>query len=112
MKVFFAQLDPTIGDFENNTQKIIRALRHAREAGADVVLFPELTLCGYPPADLVYHAPFIKAMEEALQAVIPETKGMMALVGLVRGNPASGEKPLLNSAAVLQDGKLVGYYDK
>lgn len=112
MRVFFAQLDPTIGDLDGNCKKIIASLRHARRLGADVALFPELTLCGYPPADLVHHTHFIAAMEASLQTLLPETQGLMALIGLARFNLASGERPLLNSAAVIQDGKIVDYYDK
>jgi NAD+ synthase (glutamine-hydrolysing) len=112
MKVLVAQLDPTIGDFPGNVQKIIAALKHARNEKVDVVLFSELTLCAYPPEDLVLHDGFVTRCEDALQEILPHTQGMMAAVGLVRRNLASGEKPLLNSAAIIQDGKIVGFYDK
>jgi NAD+ synthase (glutamine-hydrolysing) len=112
MKVLVAQLDPIVGDFSENSQKIIDALKHGQKAGADVVLFSELTLSAYPPEDLVLHDSFVRDCEDALQKIIPHTKGMMAVVGLVRRNLAEGEKPLLNSAAVIQDGKIVGFYDK
>jgi len=112
MKVLVAQLDPTIGDFSGNIQKIIYALEHAQQQSADVVLFPELTVCGYPPEDLVLHDHFVTACEDAFQKIVPYTKGLMAVVGLVRRNLAHGEKALLNSAAVVQDGKIVGFHDK
>jgi NAD+ synthase (glutamine-hydrolysing) len=112
MKVLVAQLDPTIGDFSGNVQKIIQALSYAREKKIDIVLFPELTICGYPPEDLVLHDHFVTASEDALQKILPHTKGLMAVVGLVRRNLARGEKSLLNSAAILQDGKIVGFHDK
>ncbi|HUD02364.1 MAG TPA: NAD+ synthase [Rhabdochlamydiaceae bacterium] len=112
MKVLVAQLDPTIGDFSGNVQKIIQALSYAREKKIDIVLFPELTICGYPPEDLVLHDHFVTASEDALQKILPHTKGLMAVVGLVRRNLAQGEKSLLNSAAILQDGKIVGFHDK
>ncbi|HEX2578951.1 MAG TPA: NAD+ synthase [Rhabdochlamydiaceae bacterium] len=112
MKVLVAQLDPTIGDFSGNSQKIIQALEHARKQKADIVLFPELSVCGYPPEDLVLHGNFVTSSEDALQEIIPHTQGLMALVGLVRRNLAHGEKGLLNSAAVIQDGKIVGFHDK
>lgn len=112
MKILVAQLDPTIGDLEGNSRKIIAALRKAREKKADLVVFPEMAICGYPPEDLVLHDSFVKGVEEALQRIIPETKGLMAVVGMVRRNLSSGEKPLHNSAAVLQDGEVIGFVDK
>ena len=112
MKVLVAQLDPTIGDFSGNVQKIIQALHSAHESKIDVVLFPELSICGYPPEDLVLHDHFVTSSEDALQKILLHTKGLMAVIGLVRRNRARGEKGLLNSAAILQDGKIVGFYDK
>jgi NAD+ synthase (glutamine-hydrolysing) len=112
MKVLVAQLDPTIGDFLGNTQKIIEALSHAQREKVDVVLFAEMAICAYPPEDLVLHDPFVLACEEALQKIAPHTKGLMAVVGLVRRNLAQGEKRLLNSAAIIQDGKIIGFHDK
>lgn len=112
MKVLVAQLDPTIGDFPGNTQKIIQALSHARKEKVDIVLFPEMAICAYPPEDLVLHGPFVLACEEALQKIIPHTEGLMAVVGLVRRNLAKGEKSLLNSVAILQNGKIMGFVDK
>lgn len=112
MKVLVAQLDPTIGDFPGNTQKIIETLSHAQKEKVDVVLFAEMAICAYPPEDLVLHGPFVIACEEALQKIVPHTKGLMVAVGLVRRNLAQGEKGLLNSAAIIQDGKIVGFHDK
>lgn len=112
MKVLVAQLDPTIGDFSGNVQKIIGALKHGQKEKVDVVLFSEMTLAAYPPEDLVLHDDFVRECEESLIKLLPHTKGMMAVVGLVRRNLASSEKPLLNSAAIIQDGKVVGFYDK
>ena len=112
MKVLVAQLDPIVGDFSGNAQKVIEALKYGQKEGADVVLFSELMLSAYPPEDLVLHDSFVRDCEDALQKIIPHTRGMMAIVGLARRNLAEGEKPLLNSAAVIQDGKIVGFYDK
>lgn len=112
MKVLVAQLDPTIGDFSGNVQKMIQALSHARTQKADIVLFPELSICGYPPEDLVLHDSFVTSSEAALEKILSHTKGLMVVVGLVRRNLAHGEKTLLNSAAILQEGKIVGFQDK
>ena len=112
MKILVCQLDLTIGDFSGNVQKILKSIEKARKACADVVLFSELTVCGYPPEDLLLHKNFVLKGEEALEAIIPHTKGLMVVVGLVRRNLAKGEKPLFNSAAIIQDGKIVGFQDK
>lgn len=112
MRVLIAQLNPTIGDLEGNTRKVIETLDRARSKGVDIVLFPELTICGYPPEDLVLHSSFIDAMEKCLERVIHASYGLVVLVGLVRRNLHSGGKPLLNSAAIIEDGKLLGFQDK
>lgn len=112
MKILVVQLNPLIGDLESNTKKIIESIRSARKQGIDVVVFPELTICGYPPEDFVFHQFFINQMMEKLEEIIPETEGIMALVGLVRRNLYHGEKELFNSAAVIQDKQLIGFQDK
>ncbi len=112
MRVFTAQMNLTIGDLEGNTLKIIQALDRARAQNADIVLFPELTICGYPPEDLLFHHLFIEKMEQCLEKIVHASSRLMVVVGLVRRNLMNAEKPLLNSAAIIQDGKLVGFYDK
>ncbi len=112
MRVFVAQLDPTIGDFSGNKQKILLSIQRGREEGADIILCAEMAICGYPPEDFVYHDTFVKAAEATLQEIVPETKGLMVVVGLVRRNLAAGEKSLMNSAAIIQNGKLIGFHDK
>lgn len=112
MRVIVAQLNPIVGDLEGNTQKIIQTLDHARAKEADIVLFPELTLCGYPPEDLLLHASFVDAQKIYLDKIVRASSRLMVLVGVVRRNESDGEKPLLNSAAVIQNGQLIGYEDK
>ena len=112
MRVLAAQINPTIGDIEGNAQKIFSSLSRAREIDADVVLFPELTLSGYPPEDLLLDASFIDALQAKLKEIAPATKGLFAAIGLPRWNESGIEKPLYNSAAVFQDGKLLGFHDK
>ncbi|MGC1879171.1 MAG: NAD+ synthase [Rhabdochlamydiaceae bacterium] len=112
MRILVAQLNPTIGDFEGNTRKIIQALDHARSKQVDIVLFSELVLCGYPPEDLLLHPSFIEAGQKYLEKILPSTAGLMAIVGMVRRNPAKGEKPIFNSAAIIHDTKLLGFADK
>ena len=112
MKILLAQLNPKIGDIERNKAKILEAMVIARKKGADILVCPELTLCGYAPDDLVLHPSFIKEMEDALDDIVRKSEGLTVLLGLVRKNPVHEEKGLLNSAAVVSDGKLLGFHDK
>lgn len=112
MKILVAQRNPIVGDIEGNTTKILASMDEARSKGVDLVMFGELMLCGYPPEDLVYHSTFIDAMELHLERIIKASKGITAIVGLIRRNIEAGEKHLLNSAAVIHDGHLLGFQDK
>ncbi len=112
VRIIVAQLNPIVGDLEGNTLKIIRGIERAREREANIVLFPELTLCGYPPEDLLIHPSFIDVQEKYLEKIIRASLRVMVVVGLVRRNTAQGEKPIFDSAAIIQDGVLIGYQDK
>lgn len=112
MKVFIAQLNPTIGDLAGNREKIIEAIHQGRLQKAEVVLFSELVLTGYPPEDLLLLPQFLDEVEKELQEITKNTMGIIAIVGTPRRNPDQKEKFLFNSAAVLKNGALVGYYDK
>ncbi|MES2344842.1 MAG: NAD+ synthase [Chlamydiota bacterium] len=112
MRILVAQLNPIIGDLEGNTKKILKTLERARSRGVEIVLFPELTICGYPPEDLLLQSSFIEAMEKCLETIVQDSARLMIFVGLVRRNLGAGEKALLNSAAIIHDGKLLGFYDK
>lgn len=112
MKVALAQLNPLVGDLEGNTEKIIEAIHRGRLARADVVLFSELVLTGYPPEDLLLLPHFVEKMEECLRQIIQASRGIIAIVGTPRVNPERAEKPLFNSAAVIQNGTLAGFQDK
>ncbi|NGX38705.1 MAG: Glutamine-dependent NAD(+) synthetase [Chlamydiae bacterium] len=111
MRICVAQLNPIIGDLKGNTEKILRAIEKAREQKGDIILFSELTICGYAPEDLLLHEDFIAANEECLKEIVKASAHLCVIVGLVRHNPGKG-KPLLNSAAVICDGQILGYYDK
>jgi NAD+ synthase (glutamine-hydrolysing) len=112
MQILAAQINPTIGDFPGNCQKILDALSRARLKKVDIVLFPELALSGYFPDDLLLDHTFIDAISPFLEEIEKATKGLFVVVGLPRWNPSRKEKPLYNSAAVFIDGKLVGYKNK
>ncbi len=101
-----------MGDLDGNTAKILASIEEGKKRGADLVMFGELTLCGYPPEDLVYHSTFLDSMELHLERIVKASKGIAVIVGLVRRNLGEGEKHLLNSAAVISDGHLLGFQDK
>lgn len=107
-----SQLNPKIGDLDGNTRKIIESIQRSREKGADLVLFPELTICGYAPEDLLLHNSFIDGMQQRLEQIIKASKNIAVIVGCARRNLFVGEKGLFNSAAVIQNGHLLGFQDK
>lgn len=112
MKLQASQLNFVIGDLAGNGEKIIEALSRARKNGADLVLFSELAITGYPPEDLLLDSTFVESAWKQLQAIIPHTKGLCAIIGLPRKNPHHKDKPLHNSAAVCVDGQLIAFADK
>ena len=112
MKVHLAQINPTVGDLSGNSAKISHALRHAKENGAELVVFPECALTGYPPEDLLLLPHFIEEVEYTLQLIASETKGVNVILGTPRKNRHAGEKPLYNSAAVMVNGEIIGFQDK
>ncbi len=104
-----AQLDLTVGDVAGNTAKIQEYSARARdELQADLVIFPELSICGYPPEDLLFHSGLRKRVEKALTEIRDSTKGIAVLVGF----PEYADDNIHNSCAVFSDGKLVCHYRK
>jgi NAD+ synthase (glutamine-hydrolysing) len=106
VKIALGQINPTVGDFSGNAQKIIDFSRRAREAGAGLILFPELSVCGYPPRDLVERPSFVAKNRETVDRIAAETKGIAVICGLVTPAEAETGKSVMNSAALLRDGKL------
>ena len=106
MKIALGQINPTVGDFSGNANKIIDFSRRAREAGAGLILFPELSVCGYPPRDLVERPTFVAKNRESVDRIAAETKGIAVICGLVTPAQAETGKSVMNSAAFLQEGKL------
>ena len=110
MKIAIAQLNPTIGDISNNAQQIITAAKTAAKQNVRLLLTPELSLCGYPPRDLLLYPRFVEKMGRELEAIatqIPEN--IAVLVGTVETNPhatSKGQKPLYNSMALI-DGRQI-----
>lgn len=112
MIILVAQINPIIGDVAGNSQKIIDWIRRGKSEQADLVIFPELALSGYPPEDFILLPHFIEEVQKKLKEIVQASKGISAIVGLPRQNPHQLEKPLYNSAALIHDGKLIDFVDK
>lgn len=112
MKAGLAQINTTVGDFAGNADKILRAYRELVAAGADFVLTPELSICGYPPMDLVFRSGFIAAAERHVNALAADTGDVPLIVGTVDPNTAPHGRTCHNSAVVLQNGKRVAVAHK
>jgi NAD+ synthase (glutamine-hydrolysing) len=106
VRIALGQINTLIGDFSGNSAKIIDYSRHARSAGADLILFPELSVCGYPPRDLVERPVFVERNRQATEAIARETQGVAVICGLVTPAKSATGKSVLNSAALLRDGKV------
>jgi NAD+ synthase (glutamine-hydrolysing) len=107
LRVALAQINPVVGDIEGNAQRITEHTSAARDGGAALVVFPELTLSGYPPEDLLLKTGFLDAVERALADLAAQTEGIVAVVGF----PERAED-VYNSAAVLADGEVTAVYRK
>lgn len=109
IRLALAQINTVVGDIEGNASKIRRFIADAGRANADIIAFPELTLTGYPPEDLLYKPNFIRDNLEALETLAAETGDLNAVVGFAE--PADNGR-LFNSAALLGEGKIIGVYRK
>ena len=112
MKIGVLQLNSTIGDYDTNQNKLVAAYEKACANGAEFVLAPELYLCGYPPRDLLLRPDFIEANLTALADAAKKTGAVPLCVGYVDRSAAPPGRPLTNSAAVLQNGKIAWRQDK
>ncbi|MBD3368609.1 MAG: NAD+ synthase [Candidatus Eisenbacteria bacterium] len=111
MRIALAQLNATVGDFDGNLERAVRALDDVRDASPDLVVFPELFLTGYPPRDLLERSAFLDRTEEALDGFRELSRrlpGTALLVGTVLRNEAPVGKGLLNAAVLVKDGSVVG----
>lgn len=106
MKIALAQLNYHIGNFEANTQKIVHAIDQARQQGADLVVFAELSVCGYPPRDLLELSSFIDHCEAAAQHIAAQCTDIACIIGLPTLNPEIKGKDLFNSAYFIEHGQI------
>jgi len=106
VKIALGQINPTVGDFENNAAKIIEFAQRARSGGAELVVFSELCVCGYPPRDLVEKHAFVEANCRTASRIAESTRGIALIVGLVTPAQSETGKSVMNSAALLRDGRM------
>lgn len=106
MKIFLAQQNYIIGDFAHNTQKIITAVTAAKQQGADLIVFPELATCGYPPRDFLEFEDFIASCEKSIEEIASHTLDIAVLVGAPSRNESLLGKNLFNSAYFLHEGTI------
>ncbi|GJQ59373.1 MAG: NAD+ synthase [Candidatus Scalindua sp. AMX11] len=112
MKISLAQINPTVGAFKQNVNKICKYIDIAKGKGADLVIFPEMSLVGYPPKDLLEISGFVDNNLRALEEVVSHVVGISAIVGFVDRNPAKRGKRLFNAAACIQDKKILSKHYK
>src|SRR5437867_7715604 len=107
MRLALAQINTVVGDLDGNRGRILARLEEAREAGAELVLFPELAVTGYPPEDLLLRPGFIRAARRSVDELAKATKGITALVGAPHL-----DADLYNACFVLAGGEVRGVYRK
>src|SRR4051794_38155235 len=107
MRLALAQINTVVGDLAGNRSLIVERLAEARDKGADLVLFPELAVTGYPPEDLLLRPSFIRAAEQSLSAIAAEAQGIVALVGFPHF-----DADLYNACAVCANGDVKAVYRK
>ena len=106
MKIALAQLNFFVGDFDGNLDKMLKAVGEAKQQGADLVCFPELATCGYPPRDFLEFDDFIQRAEKSISQLAEAAKGIAIAVGSPSRNPVIEGKDLFNSAYFLADGEI------
>jgi NAD+ synthase (glutamine-hydrolysing) len=107
MRIALAQIDTTVGDLDGNRKRILSRLSEAKEAGADIALFPELAVTGYPPEDLLLRPSFIQAAKQSLAQIAREARGIVAFVGTPHL-----DRDLYNACAVCAGGEVKALYRK
>jgi NAD+ synthase (glutamine-hydrolysing) len=106
VKIALGQINPTVGDFTGNSAKIMDFARRAQAAGAGLILFPELSVCGYPPRDLVERPSFVARNRETVERIAAQVSGIAIICGLVTPAHSQTGKSVMNSAALLSQGRI------
>ncbi len=106
MKIALGQINPTVGDFSGNAAKIVQFALEARSNGAGLIVFPELAVSGYPPRDLVERPSFIARNRATVEKIAAETNGIAVICGTVTPADADSGKKVMNSAALLREGRI------
>lgn len=108
LRIGLAQINTTVGDLDGNAQKVLEYVERARSLGVDVVSFPELTVTGYPPEDLLLRGDFVQRNLDAMQELARGCVGITAVVGFVDRD----DEGIYNAAAVIHDGRIAHVYHK
>ena len=106
MKIILAQINVTVGNFEENFQKIKQEIHQAKLQAADLIIFPELAICGYPPRDFLNYDYFIKQIDFYINQIAQCCQDITCIIGAPSRNPNAAGKPLFNSAYVLADAAI------
>ena len=109
LKIALAQINTVVGDLYGNSQKILSSIKNAEALGCDLVLFPELTMCGYPPEDLLLKPHFIADIKAALNRIVPAVQNLLAVIGSVEQD---SDGNIYNIAVVISKGKIHQIYRK
>src|SRR5919202_5370216 len=107
MRLALAQINSIVGDLDGNAERVLARLQEAKAANADLVLFPELVVTGYPPEDLLLRPGFVRAAERTLQTIAAECRDITALVGV-----PYFDRDLYNACAVCAGGEVKAVYRK
>lgn len=107
MKIALIQTNPIIGDFSNNAAIIQRQALRAKEMGAQLAIFPELALCGYPPMDYLEHPSFLSQQNDSLDLLLKEVRGITILCGIISPCEEKKGKSLHNTALLFRDGEIL-----
>jgi len=106
VKIALGQINPTVGDFSGNSKKIIGCAQQAQAAGAQLILFPELAVCGYPPRDLLEKPAFVARSQQVTQDIARTVPGIAIVCGFVSPAGVETGKSVMNSAALLRNGNI------
>ena len=107
MKIALAQINPIVGDFTQNYQKIMKSTERAIGRSCDLIVFSEMVLSGYPPRDLLEKKDFVDANLDCLNRLLHSIRGIGVICGLVDYNPSEEGKPLRNTAVLFEDGQML-----